>query len=66
MKSREIQYKFYICQGKCKNGKSADFYGICQHCGKYEKKEGARPNRTDNRRKKIDKIENKEFKREEW
>lgn len=60
MKDREIQCKFYICNGKCEKNKKANFYGICQHCGLYEKKKGAKANRTDLRRKKIDKIIKKE------
>lgn len=66
MKTREIQCKFYICHGKCTKNKEADFYGICQHCGRYEKKEGVKPNRIDNRKKKMDKIKNKEIKKGEW
>lgn len=60
MKDREILCKFYICNGKCTKGKDAKFYGICQHCSLYEKKKGAKPNRTDLRKKKLNKIQKKE------
>lgn len=60
MKTREIQCRFYICHGQCSKNKDADFYGICQKCQLYEKKVGAKPNRTDHRRKKLEKIIKKE------
>lgn len=61
MKTREIVCQFYECKGKCSKGKNADFYGVCQHCSKYRKKEGAKPNRVDNRKKKMEKINKREL-----
>lgn len=66
MKTREIQCKFYICHGQCSKNKEASFYGICQKCQLYEKKDGVKPNRSDNRKKKMDKICKKELKKGEW
>lgn len=57
---REIQCIHYQCHGKCALGKEADFYGHCQTCPTYKKKPGAKPARTDNRKKKLDKIMRKE------
>lgn len=56
MKNREIQCKFYECEGKCLKGREGTFYGSCQHCTKYQKKMGARPNRVDTRKRKIEKY----------
>lgn len=60
MRTREIQCANYICHNNCKLGKKADFYGLCQTCPKYVKMAGAKPARTDNRKRKLDKIERKE------
>lgn len=57
---REIQCIHYICHSKCALDKEADFYGHCQTCPTYKKKPGAKPARTDNRKKKLDKIMRKE------
>lgn len=61
MKTREIVCQFYECKGKCSKGKKADFYGMCQHCGAYRKKEGAKPNRVDTRKRKLAKIQKREL-----
>ena len=61
-KTREIPCLYYICEGKCDLDKTAKFYGLCQTCPQYRKKAGAKPARTDNRRKKLDKI----IKKEKW
>ena len=55
-KTREIICIHYISKGNCNLGKDAEFYGLCQTCPQYKKKSGAKPARTDNRRKKLDKI----------
>ena len=55
-KVRERVCKFYICEGFCSKGREGTFYGKCQTCDKYNPKQGAKPNRVDNRRKKLDKI----------
>ena len=62
MRDRTIICEFYICHGECKKGKNADFATTCQHCNSYRKKAGATPSRTDERRKKLNKILDKEFK----
>ena len=59
-KTREIVCEYYICQGKCSKGREGTFYGSCQICNKYAPKKGAKPNRTDTRRKKMERIERKE------
>ena len=61
MKTREIVCQFYICKGSCAKGKNAAQYGICQHCKKYRKKEGAAPARTDKRKQKLEKIRKREL-----
>lgn len=60
MKDRNIICKFYERHGQCKKGKEADLSGYCVHCGLYEKKLGIRPFRTDDRRRKLEKINKKE------
>lgn len=56
MKVRERVCQFYICEGSCSKGREGTFYGKCQTCNKYLPMPGARPNRVDNRKKKMDKI----------
>ena len=60
MKDRNIICEHYIRHGECSKGKEADLYKVCQHCALYSKKIGAKPHRTDNRRRKLDKIQRKE------
>ena len=60
MKTKEIQCIHYICEGQCDLGKEATFRKHCQVCPTYKKKPGARPARTDNRRKKLNRILSKE------
>ena len=59
-RTREIVCIHYINKGNCDLGKNAEFYGLCQTCPSYSKKPGAKPARTDNRKKKLDKINRKE------
>lgn len=59
-KTREIVCIHYINKGNCDLGKNAEFYGLCQTCKSYRKKPGAKSARVDNRKKKLDKIERKE------
>ena len=59
-RTREIVCIHYINKGNCDLGKNAEFYGLCQTCPSYAKKPGAKPARTDNRKKKLDKINRKE------
>ena len=51
-----------MCEGTCTKGREGTFRGKCQTCDKYNPKQGAKPNRVDNRRKKLDKI----IKKEKW
>ena len=51
-KTRERICKEYICFGKCKLGRDASLYGICQTCKSYEPLAGAAPGRKDLRVKK--------------
>lgn len=60
-KTREIVCIHYQCKGVCDLGKDAEFYGHCQTCKTYKPKSGAKPARTDNRRKKLEKINKKEI-----
>ena len=62
MKNREIVCKFYEYEGKCTKGREGTFRGKCQTCNQYNPKKGAKPARTDNRRRKLDKI----MKKERW
>ena len=59
-KDREIACIHYQCEGKCALGKDASFRGHCQTCKNYRKLAGGKPARTDNRRRKLDKISKRE------
>ena len=59
-KTKEIVCVHYICKGQCELGKDAEIYGICQTCGRYEKKPGAKPARSDTRKQRLDRINRKE------
>lgn len=59
-KTREIQCIHYICEGNCDLGKEGTFYKQCQICRTYKKLPGGKPARTDNRRKKQERIIRKE------
>lgn len=59
-KTREIVCTHYICAHQCKLGKNAEFYGLCQTCPSYEKKIGAKPNRVNTKKKKIEQIRKKD------
>lgn len=59
-KTREIVCIHYQCEGSCDLGKDATFYGHCQTCKTYSKKPGAKPARTDNRKRKLERIQRKE------
>ena len=60
--TRERQCQFYIYEGCCSKGRDGTFYKQCQICDKYVPKPGAKPARTDNRKKKQEKIARKENK----
>lgn len=62
-KTREVQCAFYINENNCALGHSGEFYGGCQTCSCYKKKPHARPNRTDTRRKRLERIRRRE---EKW
>lgn len=62
MKTRERQCESYICEGQCSKGREGTFYKYCQKCNKYRAKPGSRPARTDNRRKKMERIQRKDNK----
>ena len=59
-KTREIQCIHYICEGNCDLGKEGTFYKQCQICRTYKKLPGGKLARTDNRRKKQERIMRKE------
>ena len=61
MKDREIACVHYIAENNCDLGKDATFRGHCQTCPTYKKMRGGRPARTDNRKRKLDKISRKEL-----
>lgn len=63
-RTRERQCEYYEYEGCCSKGREGTFLKQCQICDKYRAKPGAAPRRTDNRRKKLDKINKKEAK--EW
>ena len=54
--TRELVCIHYKAKGECDLGKKAEFYGLCQTCPSYKKKPGAKPARTDNRRRKLEKY----------
>ena len=60
MKDREIQCESYICEGSCAKGREGTFRKACQTCNKYRPLRGSKPARTDNRRKKLERIARKE------
>lgn len=62
MRNREIVCEYYEYEGKCTKGREGTFRGKCQTCNKYNPKKGVGPARTDNRRRKLDKI----MKKERW
>lgn len=59
-KDRERVCQYYECEGKCTKGRAGTFRDACQTCNKYNALKGARPRRTDNRKKKLEKISKKE------
>lgn len=61
-KDRERPCQFYICEGSCGKGREGTFRDKCQTCDKYVPLKGSRSARTDNRKKKLEKIK----KREQW
>lgn len=63
MREREIACEFYQAEHQCTKGKDAEFHGMCQHCGLYRKLPGGKPARTDNRKRKLAKIDKKEMRR---
>lgn len=63
MKERLIQCQHYICEGKCDiKDKQCRFWKEMQICPTYKKKKGCKPARTDNRKKKMERI----MKKEKW
>lgn len=63
MKTREIACIHYKYEGCCNLGKNACFRGLCQTCPQYKKLPGGKPARVDQRQKKLNKINKKEFKK---
>lgn len=63
-KEREIACQYYTYEGgPCgKRNINANFRGSCQICKKYAPLKGGKPARTDNRKKKKERIFKKEFK----
>lgn len=59
-RTREIACKFYICENNCSKGREGTFKKKCQTCDKYVPLPGGKPNRTDRRRQKMEKIIKKE------
>ena len=55
-RTRELVCIHYKAKGECDLDKDAEFYGLCQTCPSYKKKPGAKPARTDNRRRKLEKY----------
>lgn len=62
-KTREIACKFYINEGNCGKGHKGTFRQTCQTCPYYVPLKGAKPARTDNRKRKLEKIKNKEMRK---
>lgn len=59
-KERTRQCTYYVCEGQCLKGRDGTFHKQCQICNKYQAKAGARPYRTDDRRRRMEKIQKKE------
>ena len=59
-KTRERQCEFYEYEGKCSKGREGTFLKQCQICNLYRAKAGAAPRRIDNRRKTLEKINERE------
>lgn len=60
-KTKEVACIHYVCEGNCDLGKEGTFRKACQTCKTYKKLPGGKPARTDNRRRKMDKISKKEM-----
>ena len=60
MKTRERQCIYYEYEGKCSKGRKGTFLYFFQNSNLYRAKAGAAPRRTDNRRKKLEKINKRE------
>lgn len=63
-KDREVACKYYIAEYQCFKMREGSFHDYCQRCDAYEPIPGGRPARTDNRKKKRDKISKREMR--EW
>ena len=60
-KGREIACIHYKCEHNCDLGKDACFRGLCQTCPTWKPRKGSKPARTDNRKKKLEKIRKKDM-----
>lgn len=56
----ELRRSYAEDEGNCGLGKEGTFRHKCQTCKTYKKKPGALPARTDNRKKKLERIRRKE------
>lgn len=61
MKNREIVCIHYAAEGQCSLGREGTFRKACQKCDKYEPQKGRRPARINDKRKKLEKIREKDF-----
>lgn len=59
-RDRFIPCKSYVAEKNCKRGKEGTFYIACQKCPFYDPVRGAKPAKTDHRRKDLDKIRKRE------
>ena len=54
----------YVCKGNCEKGREADHNGYCQRCDKYKPR--ARTKHLNKKKQELDKVEKKEFRKEEY
>lgn len=60
-KDRNILCEHYIRAHTCTKGRDAMVNGTCRNCIFYVKSKGSKPFRTNNKRKKIERVERREY-----
>ena len=59
---REIVCIYYRYEGGCEKGREGTFRNACQTCNKYKAKKGKAPARTNLKKKKMEKIKERDIK----
>ena len=58
-KDRITLCKYYVCAGKCTNGREAEHNGYCQKCGKYVPR--VRERHLNKKKQELEKIKRREM-----